>query len=117
MNFQIVNSFWSFCCFIHNLNHALCSHISLLCKTQVLYLSAYIHNLVSHCAILDGYSLKMSDTLQTRHCQGEEEGAALEGTLGVLGLDQKNTYTCVVLKTKISKIPHAVLGVHVDASQ
>ena len=88
-----------------------------MCKIQVLSPSPYIHNLVPHCAILDGYSLKMSDTLQTSYCQGAEERAALEGTLDVLGLDQKNTCTCAVLKPKISKIPHAVLGVHVDASQ
>ena len=63
--------------------------------------------------------MKMSDSLQNSHCQGAEERAALDGALNALGLDKKITYysTYAVLKQKVSKIPHAVLGVDVDASQ
>ena len=67
--------------------------------------------------VLDSYSLKMSDSSQTIHCQGVEERATPDGALDSLSLDQKNTCTCAELKAKISKIPRAVLGVHVDASQ
>ena len=62
----------------------------------------------------------MSDSLQNSHCQGAEERAALDGALNnALGLDKKITCysTYAVLKQKVSKIPHAVLGVDVDASQ
>ena len=36
---------------------------------------------------------------------------------GCPGSEPENTCTCAVLKTKISKIPHAVIGVYVDTSQ
>ena len=58
----------------------------------------------------------MSDSVQTSHRQGAEERAALDGALIALGLAPDNTCTCAELKARISKLPHAVLGLQVGAT-
>ena len=58
----------------------------------------------------------MLDSVQTSHHQEAEERAALDGALIALGLAPDNTCTCAELKARISKLPHAVLGLQVGTT-
>ena len=48
--------------------------------------------------------------------QEKEERTALDKALDALGVGRDNTCTCVELRVRLSKSPHAVLGMHADAS-
>ena len=47
--------------------------------------------------------------------QEEEERAALDKALDALGVGRDSTCTYVELRVRLSKSPHAVLGMHADA--